>query len=198
MMNAMIEYARQSLIDAVYYYDKDKDTSNLTGNTISAFSAGVYVDGRLAYPVINILDVLGIDSPTSGYTKPGDKGFSDYDSGEYIGSEDDPAVREYGGEHLRFRPADAGGNAIDDTRKWLEEQHPRRSHITVIVANCSPYVNFLHNMRDFEILDTISKDAKIRKEMTYQLVKNKLREGYRGITSSGQNTNNFSTGVGNI
>ena len=57
---------RQAAINLIVDASNSKEHGDLTGNTITSFSAGIYKDGSL-YDVINVMDVTGLDTPN--YTK---------------------------------------------------------------------------------------------------------------------------------
>ena len=58
MMPVFRELAVGLLIDAL----QSKEHGDLTGNTLTSFTAGIYRDGRL-YDVINLIDVANLDHP---------------------------------------------------------------------------------------------------------------------------------------
>lgn len=170
MENVFRKYAEIAVLQAVQYWREDKDAENLTGNTIAGFSAGVYVDGKCV-DIVNALEVAGINSPTSGYTFVGDKGLEDYDSGEII----EDGVREYGprkpGHFVKTKP---GGNSIDDTRNFLlKRANPPKKGVFVVVANCSPYINFLREVRNLELLDKTMSAAE--RNIITEFIRRKMR-----------------------
>lgn len=155
-------YAVKVLRQAVTHYKKDENTSNLTGNTIAGFSAGIYVDGK-CIEVINVLDIdKRLEPPTSGYTTAKKSGFADYDTGEYIGDENNPSVKPYKDPRLSWQPTNVGGSSIVNTAKFLKDKKPDRSRICIIVANVSPYVEWLYEVRDFDILESVSEAGYVR------------------------------------
>lgn len=173
---SMIEYADLAVLKAIEYY-MSSHSKNLTGNTIAGFSAGVYVNGNCVL-VRNAIEVAkDVRPPTSGYTKPGMKGFNDYDSGEQIGGANDPFVQDYNEDSgLFFNSTNVGGSSIDDTYNFLMNQHPPKKRITVIVANVSPYINFLHRVRRFDILDSASNGSVVEEDVIKAFIKTKLKE----------------------
>ena len=156
-------YAVKVLRQAVTHYMKDKGTSNLTGNTIAGFSAGIYVKGK-CIEVINVLDIdKRLEPPTSGYTTAGESGFADYDTGEYIGDENNHSVKPYKDSRLSWQPTQVGGSSIENTAKYLRDKKPDKNRIFIYVANVSPYVEWLYEVRNFDILESVSEEGYVRK-----------------------------------
>lgn len=156
-------YAVKVLRQAVTHYMKDKETSNLTGNTIAGFSAGIYSNGK-CIEIINVLDIdKRLESPTSGYTYVGESDLTDYDTGEYIGDDNDPRVKPYKNPNLSWQPTRVGGSSIENTARFLKDKKPGGDGIFIIVANVSPYVEWLYEVRNFDILESVSEAGYVRK-----------------------------------
>lgn len=162
LVKAASKYAEQALVDAVDdYLESSGVRQQLTGNTIAGFTAGIYLDGTLR-GLINALEVYpGLRKPTSGYTQPGDTGFEDYGSGEMIGRRPNPRrVLEYSdASGLEFQPTDPGGSSIADTAEFLRRKRTRKGEVAIVIANYTPYIDFLVKSRDFDILATLSGNA---------------------------------------
>lgn len=161
LVSLALQYARQALVDAVdNYIESSGIEKQLTGNTVAGFSAGIYKDGTMV-SFINALDVYpGMKGITSDYAYPGMSGFNDYGSGEYINRDNkkSPYVREYSQNKnpgLEFQETTPDSNAIKDTYEFLKKQMPRKGFVYIIIAECSPYVEYLHDKRNFDILDTL-------------------------------------------
>lgn len=162
-------YAVKVLRQAVTHYWRAHGQS-LTGNTVTGFSAGIYIKGVCA-EIINVLDIdKRLDPPTSGYTKQGKYGFSDYDSDEEITKEF--PVKPYHG-NMNFQPTKVGGSSINDTARWLKDKKLPKDGIFIIVANVSPYVEWLHEVRGFEILDAVSEESYVKKGIMNEI--NRIR-----------------------
>lgn len=164
LIDVAVTYAKQALIDAVdNYLESSGMEFQLTGNTIAGFTAGVFNGGKLI-KLINVLDVYpGLKRPTASYAQPGNTGFQDYGSGERIHPDNTwprpKHVYEYDDDSLSFQPLGSGTNSIDDTARFLNQTRLSwygKSDVVVMVANFTPYVEFLVEARDFDILQTLS------------------------------------------
>ena len=155
-------YAIRALQGALRAYDESADGHNLTGNTRTGFTAAVYLDGQLIYGPLNVLDNeagISVEPPTSGFTTVGRGGFKKYGSNYAV-----PMVLPYSDPNLRFVGTMVGAYASEKTRQFIERHRPKQKRgITVVVANCSTYVNFLESERDFDILASESDKTFIRK-----------------------------------
>lgn len=135
---------------------------NLTGNTITGFSAGIYIRGKCV-EIINVLDIdKRLKEPTSGYTKEGKYGFEDYDSDEEI-TKDTPVKPYHGGMGFQYTNGNLGRYSINDTKKWLNEKKVRKDRICIVVANTSPYVEWLYEVRGFDILESVSEEGFVKR-----------------------------------
>lgn len=160
----MCDYAIFAVKEAVAYYEKHYPS--LTGNTLAGFGAAVYKDGKLCKGgkgrrggVFMANEIAGI-TPTHTYTKPGDKGFLDYSHGELGGP--DGTVKPYS-PPLSFMYVGPNGHGYIDTSNFLysglAESKAFPKGYTVIVANVSPYVEYLDIVRDFDILDSVHRKS---------------------------------------
>ena len=159
------KYAKLALFEAVEGWDETAGSNaNLTGNTRTGFCAAVYYNGKLEIGPITVFDLDGSDvkRPTHEYTRPGDSGFEDYGSGEYIGSEYDPYVRKYSSPDLAFQPTQQGGLGYLDTIQWLSSHRPSGTGLVVVVANAVPYAGYLREARKLDILDRASNSSTVK------------------------------------
>lgn len=159
------DLAIYALMKAVDAYDADADTQNLTGNTRTGFVSAAFYNGNMVGGPYTVMD-FGIDGPTAGFVKVGSKGFHDYDDGVWIGSEADPSVKEYANQNLYFVETIVGGKAYDITRSWIQANYkPPKKGMSIVVANRSPYVNFLRDFRNYDILETESDISEIKNKI---------------------------------
>lgn len=159
------DLAIHALMSAVDAYDADDDTSNLTGNTRYGFASAAFINGKMIGGPYTVMDFDG-GGPTSGFVEVGDKGFHDYDSGTWIGSEVDPSVQEYKDDPLKFQPTAKGAKGYELTIEWIKTKYkPPRKGMSIVVANRSPYVDFLYDFRDFDILATEKESSSAKKKI---------------------------------
>lgn len=159
------DLAIYALMRAVDAYDKDSDTQNLTGNTRTGFVSAAFYNGKIIGGPYVVMD-FGIDPPTSGFVKVGSRGFRDYDDGVWIGSEADPAVRDYSNPDLYFAETIVGSKAYEITESWVRSNYkPPKRGMSIVVANRSSYVNFLRDFRNFDILETESDISEIKNKI---------------------------------
>lgn len=161
----MCDYAIFAVKEAVKYYEDHYPS--LTGNTLAGFGAAVYKDGKLCQNkgrnkcLFMAAEIMNIQ-PTYSFAKPGDKGFADYSHGELSGPNE--SVLPYN-EPRDFVNTNSsgykGGFGYIDTSNFLRsgqaEAMAFKKGYTVIVANASPYVEYLQVARDFDILDSVHK-----------------------------------------
>lgn len=163
MMAVGIAFAKKALYEAVVAWDEDKGSSDLTGNIRTGFCAGVYLNRSLACEPITVFDAnLAVGQPTHSFAKPGDSGFMDYGSGEQIGSENDPAVKQYKpGKQLAFQPVPEGGYGYEVSSRWLRNHRPRRDGLVIVIVNAVPYAEYLKEARKLDILDSTATSGAV-------------------------------------
>lgn len=162
MREIMRRYAQAAVISAVENYSQDPNNSNLTGNTISGFCAAVYYNGKTTEAdIVRAIDEVG-RLYSYYYAKPGDSGFADYDTGELIGTATNPSVRDYAEDRgYSWVNHESKGHGYLDTTAFLLSHKPEITKgFAVVVANASPYVEFLQTVRNFEILEKTNMDAR--------------------------------------
>lgn len=163
MIAVGVRFAKRALFEAVVAWDEDKGSSDLTGNIRTGFCAGVYFDKRLASEPITVFDAeLAVGRPTHGFTKPGDSGFRDYSSGENIGSDGDPAVKQYKpGKQLAFQPVPEGGYGYEVSSRWLRSHKPKRDGLVIVIVNAVPYAEYLKEARKLDILESTATSGSV-------------------------------------
>ena len=147
-------FAMRALYDAVRDWDSQRGDIDLTGNTRTGFCAGVYYDGKLTRNPISVFEAeMSVQRPTFHFANVGDSGFVDYGSGEYIGGDNDPYVRQYNqSSGLQFQNA-GDGYGYEVTSNWLEylrearkldilESSSQSSVIATNMVNCFHEVKF--------------------------------------------------------
>ena len=147
----MTQFAIESLKGAIRFYDESIDPrNNLTGNTRTGFCAALYKDGLLRDTFVGYR-VAGIRGPMWHYARVGDTGFTDYGTGERLSKANGGYVRPYR-NGLPWQDVD-GGHAYTDTLNALRSMTPEcRKGWVCIIANASPYVSFLVQVRHFDVL----------------------------------------------
>lgn len=133
---------RQAAINLIVDATSSKEHGDLTGNTITSFTAGVYKDGSL-YNVINVMDVTGIDTPTR--TKlSNDMGMvtvERYDDRELVTVDTSTMVatdKKYG---------------FDTARSFLMGYSPKFSKgWSIVVTTGTEYSEFIEEVRKLNVL----------------------------------------------
>jgi len=161
------QQAKAALRDAVEFWEDSTFRNDLTGNTKTGFCAGLYYDRTLVRQPITVFEALSLKRPTHKMTQPGQSGFADYGSGEWIGSRKDPEVYEYASKAmdenenytLGFVKTNINAFAYELTSSWLTKFKPSKKGMVVVVANAVPYGDFLRLERGFDILESARYNA---------------------------------------
>lgn len=163
MIEVGVRFAKRALFEAVVAWDEDKDSNDLTGNVRTGFCAGVYYNRHLVREPITVFEAgLAIGRPTHGFTRPGDSGFRDYSSGENIGSEEDPAVKQYNPDRqLTFQPVPYGGYGYEVSSSWLRNHKPNHDGLAIVIVNAVPYVEYLKEARKLDILESTATSGSV-------------------------------------
>lgn len=133
---------RQASINLLMSALNDKAHGDLTGNTLTSFTAGIYKDGTLQ-DVVNIVDVASIDSPE--YTKlSNDMGvvsINRYDNGELVNVDTSKLIdtdNRYG---------------FDTAKSFLSGYRPRFSKgWSLVITTGTEYSEFLEEVRHLNVL----------------------------------------------
>ena len=159
-------FAMRALYDAVRDWDSQRGDIDLTGNTRTGFCAGVYYDGKLTRNPISVFEAeMSVQRPTFHFANVGDSGFVDYGSGEYIGGDDDPYVRQYNqSSGLQFQNT-GDGYGYEVTSNWLRSHRPKGEGLVVVIANAVPYAEYLREARKLDILESSSQSSVIATNM---------------------------------
>ncbi|MCQ2231416.1 MAG: hypothetical protein MJZ30_06160 [Paludibacteraceae bacterium] len=142
------KYAEIALVHAVENYDETSKGHNLTGNTRFSFVAGIYVRGKFT-EYTRVLDLIG-GKYTFHHALPGDAGFYDYDTHEWVES-----VNDYSDESKHFKDPSGTGYSYIDTIEFLKSHKPHNTGgVSVVVASASTYVELIKDWFNLDILDT--------------------------------------------
>lgn len=160
LLDRAIKYAEYAVSEAINNYRDGNEGVSLTGNTVTGFGAGVFVDGKLV-KYVSYRDIGSIDGPHHPWTKPGESNFKDYDTGEEIKpNTSNPAVKPYSRSDVSFHGTPYEGSTRErfsyiSTERFIREEFvPEKNGITIVVANVSPYIEYIHRVRNMDILDT--------------------------------------------
>ncbi len=162
LIKACRAYAVQAVRDCVYNYLDSSGHKQLTGNTAFGFAAGVFANGKLIKPIITAAAACPeLRPPSRGYAKPGDTGFQDYGTNEFIepGNKRSPYVRNYknGDGFVNVRD----GNSTDDAKREISSYAVSSSDkVTVVLVNAVPYAEFLMKERGFDIIESVKYNVK--------------------------------------
>jgi hypothetical protein len=125
----------------------------LTGNTLTSFCVGLYRNSSIIgyYGITNLLNVT---QPTNNPVDVGEYGFYDYDSGEFIGDKDDPAVMDYGASGLKWQghSYETGQN---QSRAFLAQYKPSTKGYTLVACVGTDYAAWLEKVRGLDILTSV-------------------------------------------
>jgi hypothetical protein len=126
---------------------------SLTGSTFTSFCVGVYRDSTLL-ATYSIMDLLNVKAPASNPTDVGSYGFADYDTGEYIGYENNPKVKPYNVPELQWQEhsEESGKN---QALSFLTAHKPVTKGYTLVVCVGTDYSAWLQKMRGLDILTSV-------------------------------------------
>ena len=149
------KYLRTLIADYASNWSQHKHPS-LTGQTYTSCVAGMYDNGSLV-GTFGVLD-YGASKPTSLTTYPGDKGFIDYDSGEFIGSNRDPMVFNY--KHRYDFIGKPNQDAYVASMNFLRSFNSNVRGYSVVVVVGTDYAAYLEKVRGLDILTNTFLNAK--------------------------------------
>ncbi|MBQ0113670.1 MAG: hypothetical protein KBT03_11110 [Bacteroidales bacterium] len=165
LVNIGFEYAKYALIQAVSDWNESTGGAHdLTGNTRNGFVAAVYWDGKLASgslpnPMSAREIVPGVKGVTSPMTWPGKTNVTKYSDGSHI-----EVVSNYkASSGFTFvSPEGVGKYARTLSLQFVNAGTPVRTHgLCVLVANSTPYGEYLLQIRGLDILETQSNRSVI-------------------------------------
>lgn len=143
-----IKVAKDLIDKATQAYMEEE--ASLTGNLLNSIAGGVYVNKSFEAFVTND-KIQGI---THTYTRVGDKGFRDYDTGEIV-----EVVKQYKGKELKFIPAPRGERGVDSALEFLSSYRPVKSALEIVICAAAPYASFLQQTRGLDVLTTAYQEA---------------------------------------
>lgn len=152
MLNAGTETAEELVRIAVETYEAHE--ASLTGNLINSIMGGVYYN-KFLERICTANKSAGIPVATHTYTRIGDGGFIDYDSGERV-----DFVKQYRGGELLFQKAERGGTGYDSALEFLSSYQPKSSFLEIVICAAAPYADYIQNVRGLDILTTSLMEAK--------------------------------------
>ena len=152
MLNAGTETAEELVRIAVETYEAHE--ASLTGNLINSIMGGVYLN-KFLERICTANKSAGIPVATHTYTRIGDGGFIDYDSGERV-----DFVKQYRGGELLFQKAERGGTGYDSALEFLSSYQPKSSFLEIVICAAAPYADYIQNVRGLDILTTSLMEAK--------------------------------------
>ncbi len=149
--NALVD----SLVDAAYKLlvqaETNKEYHNLTGNTLTSYMVGVYVDGDLRR-IVTMYDAdIGIDRPKRGKLYRGNGSgtvyVEDYDTGKFI------HVKKY---NLMDTDRDYGENT---SRRFLVGYEAPKNKVCLVMCTGTEYSEFIESVKRLDVLTQTYQDA---------------------------------------
>ena len=138
-MNILQDYAQELLMNSV----ADAQYNNLTGNTVTSYTVGLY-QGNILTSTINVVQ-LGLDPPTFKKARVGDGYFMNYDTGEIV-----HYVQPYNnGDEFAETDDDYG---YITALKFLQSYKPNMKGIFLVVTTGTEYSEFLERVRGLNVL----------------------------------------------
>lgn len=152
MLLAGQETAEELVRYAVEQYEAEN--ASLTGNLINSIAGGVYYN-RFLERICTASKVAFIPAETHTYTRVGDGGFRDYDTGDYV-----DFVKQYKGGDVLFQKAERGGRGIDSAMDFLSSYQPKTSFLEIVICAAAPYASYLQSKRGLDILTSTTLEVK--------------------------------------
>lgn len=145
--DSLVESAYQLLVRA----ETNKEYHNLTGNTLTSYMCGVYVDGALRR-IVTMYDAdMGMDRPKRGKLYRGNGSgtvyVEDYDTGKFI------HVKKY---NLIDTDRDYGENT---SRKFLMSYKTKNGSVALVMCTGTEYSELLESMKRLDVLTQTYQDA---------------------------------------
>lgn len=144
-----------SLVEAAYYLLVDAETNkeyhNLTGNTLTSYMCGVYVNGKIR-KIVTMYDAdMGIDRPKRGKLYRGNGSgtvyVEDYDTGKFI------HVKKY---NLIDTDRDFGENT---SRKFLMSYKTKPNSVALVMCTGTEYSELLESIKKLNVLVQTYRNA---------------------------------------
>lgn len=141
LFNAMLNASVSMLVDA----ESRREYHNLTGNTLTSYSIGLYKDKSLVR-IIDIMDVDSLDKPTRRKLTYGNGvvGVLDYDSGRLV------YVKRY-----KLVKTDQR-YGYETSRKFLESYKPKELGFTAVMCTGTEYSEILEKAKGLNVLTETS------------------------------------------
>ena len=116
---------------------------SLTGNTLTSYMVGIYVDDRL-FNTMSVMDVDNLKSPTRNKITQGERyvvpWFEDYDTGRIVTVRRENLIK-----------TDEGYGA-DTSREFLHSFTPSTKGFSLVFTTGTEYSEFLQKVKGFNIL----------------------------------------------
>lgn len=138
--NSLIDSCRGLLLDA----EVNANYHNLTGNTLTSLTCGVYRMGKLKYSVNIMKEDLGLEAPTNRKLSRTDvfAEFTDYDTGKEL--------RLYARHMAKFEPTDKKFG-FQTAKRFLWEYKPEIKDCIVLTTG-TEYSEYLQGVRKLNVL----------------------------------------------
>lgn len=152
MLNTGQETAEELVRIAVEAYEMEE--ASLTGNLITSIAGAVYYNKYLER-ICTASKSAGIPTATHTYTRIGDGGFIDYDSGERV-----DFVKQYEGGEYFFQKAERGGTGYDSAMAFLTSYQPKSSFLEIVICAAAPYAEYIQKVRGLDVLTSSLQEAR--------------------------------------
>jgi hypothetical protein len=151
MLNAGQETAEELVRIAAETYEEHE--ASLTGNLINSIMGGVYFN-KFLERICTVNKAADMPVATHTYTRVGDGGFIDYDSGERV-----EFVKQYKGGEILFQRAERGGTGYDSALNFLSSYRPKSSFLEIVICAAAPYAEYIQKVRGLDILTSSKLEA---------------------------------------
>lgn len=154
-LNMIYDCLSESLVESAYsllvHAETNKEYHNLTGNTLTSYMCGIYVDGKLR-KIVTMYDAdMGIDRPKRGKLYRGSGSgtvyVEDYDTGKYV------HVKKY---TLAETDRDYGENT---SRKFLLSYKAPLNHVCLVMTTGTEYSEYLESVKRLDVFTHTYQDA---------------------------------------
>jgi len=145
----------ESLVEAAYKLlvqaETNKEYHNMTGNTLTSYMCGIYIDGRLS-KIVTMYDAdMGLDKPKRGKLYRGSgSGFvyvEDYDTGKMV-----HVLKR----NLIETDRDFGENT---SRRFLMSYKAPSNKIALVMTTGTEYSELLESVKRLDVLTRTYQDA---------------------------------------
>jgi hypothetical protein len=153
MCKSILPKAAEFFVQGFASLWEENGNPSLTGSTFTSFCVGLYRDSTLI-GFYGILDLAGVNEPTNNPVDVGEYGFFDYDTGEFIGDEDDPSVMDYNASGFEWQnhSYEKGRN---QSRAFLSQYKPTTKGYSLVACVGTDYSAWLEKVRGLDILTSV-------------------------------------------